>query len=513
MASNKAVGSAKVRVAHLPKPADSLNILNSLAAHVAVLDPDGTILLTNEVWNRFARENGKPPLQAVGPGANYLDVCARAARAGAPGAQAILAGVKDVLEGRRDSFTVEYPCDSPTEPRWFTLSVTPLAGRNGGAVTSHHDITRQKLADTNEELRRHQQEIKALLDNSPDVIVRLDREARYAYVNAMTARVVGLPPEAFHGKTPGEVGLPGDLCELWARTFRDVFDSGVSRTIEFAYPSTTSDPETVWEERAVPEFAADGSVQSVLMIGRDVTERKKMALAAETQAREIRALAARLLFVEEEERRRIARELHDNLIQQLALLALETGGLVAEVPPPDIARNRLREIQTRVARVTDEVRYIAYKLHPSILDDLGLVMALKALCHEYGTRRPVNVRFLHGRAPLVMPIEVASCLYRIAQESLNNIAKYAWAKHVTVRLLARGQELLLSIKDDGVGFDTAAVRGKGRLGLVSMAERAMLIDAKFSVESTPGHGTRVAVTVALPCDGRSDAGPWRRRSI
>ena len=127
---------------------------------------------------------------------------------------------------------MEYSCDSPTERRWFIMNVTSLGGAKGGAVTSHMDITRHKLADIDDEMRRHQQEIKVLLDNSPDAFVRLDREGRFSYVNAITARVAGLPPQEFLGKTAREVGLPENLCDLWARTFRAVLDSGRPQSIE-----------------------------------------------------------------------------------------------------------------------------------------------------------------------------------------------------------------------------------------------------------------------------------------
>ena len=115
MAKKKAASKfAKIPAARFPKHSDGYAILNSLVGHVAVLDPDGTILFTNEPWNRFARENGNPSLRTVGPGANYLEICRRAVSDGVPGAQVILSGIQAVLEGKRNRFTIEYPCDLPT---------------------------------------------------------------------------------------------------------------------------------------------------------------------------------------------------------------------------------------------------------------------------------------------------------------------------------------------------------------------------------------------------------------
>jgi len=235
----------------------------------------------------------------------------------------------------------------------------------------------------------------------------------------------------------------------------------------------------------------------VLVIGRDITERKHLEKATGTHGAEIRALAARLLTVAEEERRRVSRELHDNLVQQLASLAFDVGGLAADIPSPEHTRIRLQSLQSRVVKVSEEARHIAYELHPSVVDDLGLVISLKALCDKFAAEHDLIVEFKDDSLPRPIPQQVGSGLYRIAQESLQNTANHAHAKHVTVHLIQREQELRLSIEDDGAGFDPMSVKGKGRLGLVSMEERARLLNAELSIESKPGHGARVVVTVPL----------------
>jgi signal transduction histidine kinase len=226
--------------------------------------------------------------------------------------------------------------------------------------------------------------------------------------------------------------------------------------------------------------------------------------AARTEGAENQTLLARLLSVEEDERRRISRELHDNLVQQLASLAIDAGGLAADTSPTNGIRTGVQALQARIFTASEEARHIAYQLHPSILDDLGLMISLRTLCLQFAEKEDILVEFETGPLPLAIPLQVASAFYRIAQESLHNVAKYARAKHVKVKLVPLERGLRLSVVDDGIGFDPAVAMHKGRLGLISMEERARLIDAAFSIESQPDHGTRIAVTCpALNASGQA----------
>ena len=363
------------------------------------------------------------------------------------------------------------------------------------AVAFINDITERKR--TEEALRQREQEVSTLLDGTPDVILRLDRQFRFTYVNAKTASVAGIPREAFIGKTSAELGLPQDLIDLWMIRTRQTFETGQPDTLEFSYPSPGG--PTDWEERFIPESAPDGSVESVLVIGRDVTERKRLERIAETNRQEIRALSASLLTAQEEERRRVSRELHDQICQQLASLAFDIGGLVADPPGPEDARVRLKALQARVVKASDETRHIAYQLHPSMLDDLGVVASLRSLCKEFSERAPdIELTFTGDAVPgTSVPREVTSCVYRIAQESLQNIAKHAHAKHVSVVFTLQGRAITLTIADDGAGFDLEAIRGRGGSGLIGMEERARLVNGKLTIASRPGHGARIALEVPL----------------
>jgi signal transduction histidine kinase len=207
----------------------------------------------------------------------------------------------------------------------------------------------------------------------------------------------------------------------------------------------------------------------------------------------VRKLAGQLLTAQEEERRRIAREMHDDLTQRIAVLAIEAGKLEQAVDSTDVLSCKLGEIKDQLIELSQDVHSLSRQLHPSILDDLGLVEALRSECARFSQREEISVRYTPQDIPPGIPKDVALCLYRIAQEGLRNIAKHSAAKEARVSLAATDDSILLSIEDSGVGFDSSQSQGKSGLGLVSMKERARLIGGEFSVRSEPGNGTLVEV--------------------
>ena len=286
----------------------------------------------------------------------------------------------------------------------------------------------------------------------------------------------------------------------WTPPWTRRFETGEVGTIEFVYPGSGGGSPAAFEERIIPEIAPDGSVKSLLVIAHDVTERRRLEKATAESRDEIRALAGRLLTAQEEERTRVSRELHDSICQQMASIAIEVGGLVAGSLPGDVKR-RLRTLQGRVVQASDETRRIAHELHPSILDDLGVAPSVGSLCKEASKRLKVPVKFTHNIVAGSIPRTIGTCLYRVAQESLGNVAKHARAKHVSVELKAQEGRVTLLVSDDGVGFEPGSVRGRGTLGLVGMAERAQAVDGKLSIESKPQRGTRITLEIPLPTEG------------
>lgn len=231
----------------------------------------------------------------------------------------------------------------------------------------------------------------------------------------------------------------------------------------------------------------------------EVAERMQTEQSLESSRQELQKLASRLLRVQEEERRRISRDLHDDVNQRLALLAMEIEGLERQLSSSPVQVGRaVRAIQDRVVELSEDVRHLAYQFHPSILDDLGLPIALQRLVDDFSVRSNVRGSFSHMNIPEVVPQEIATCLYRVAQESLNNVVRHAAASRVDVELMRSRFELTVTITDDGVGFDSESPQcGEHGLGLLSMKERVALVHGALQIISAVGRGTRVQVVVPV----------------
>jgi signal transduction histidine kinase len=223
----------------------------------------------------------------------------------------------------------------------------------------------------------------------------------------------------------------------------------------------------------------------------------------------LRALTGRLIEAQEVERRRLARELHDGLNQQLALLAVELGMLARQVPENAATiRDQLLNLGDRAKRFCDDLRHMTHQLHPAALEHLGLVSALRSHCAEFSRHEGMRVWFDVSAEVRSTNSDVAVCLYRIAQEAIRNAAKHSHAKEAWVEIGQHGHAIRLSIVDKGVGFDLRTLKMGPGLGLVSMRERVELISGSLTIKSAPGEGT--CVEVRVPAVSRRQMNSKRR---
>jgi len=257
-----------------------------------------------------------------------------------------------------------------------------------------------------------------------------------------------------------------------------------------------------------PYFKPNGEPDRLLGVSIDITKRKIMEeklreseVILRNNQKDLQKLAGRLISVKEEELRRLSRELHDDLTQRLAVLAIEAGKLELQMNdneqtlPESI--QRISGIKEQLIKVSEDVHRISRQLHPTILEDLGLVRAIESECASLGQRENVEIIFTNEDVPDGLPNDVPLCLYRILQESLNNCICHSGANRCKVALKGSDNAITLAVEDKGAGFDPAEVRDKPGLGLSSMRERVQLVGGHFTVNTEPGSGTSVHVSIPL----------------
>jgi signal transduction histidine kinase len=222
---------------------------------------------------------------------------------------------------------------------------------------------------------------------------------------------------------------------------------------------------------------------------------------------QIRDLAGQLIFAQEVERTRIARDLHDDACQEVAAITVDVSNLRqknADVQDADV-QQALLSVQRRMARVAEGLRLLSHDLHPNLLKHAGLAAALESHCTEFERQYHIHVSFhAEGQVEPENPVVMLS-LFRIAQEALRNAVRHGQAQEIALSLSQQGDSLMLSITDDGWGFDPGGVRNNGGLGLVSIEERARLVKGQVTIHSGPQQGTTIAVRIPLEAGTLHDA--------
>jgi PAS domain S-box-containing protein len=241
-------------------------------------------------------------------------------------------------------------------------------------------------------------------------------------------------------------------------------------------------------DSVVPWYERGGQAAGYVASAADVSARKHMEDM-------LRDSSGRLIAAQEEERRRIARELHDDVSQRLALLSLELDHLGLGSPAESNAE-RCKALSRSAAEIATDLHRISHRLHPTRLEALGLVAAIGGFCQELWTQHHLQVRFTHEAVPRAAPGDVALCLYRIVQEALQNVIKHSGVMEAEVHLAGSANELALRVSDPGEGFTPERSEGVG-LGLLSMRERVHSLGGEIVIQTAAGRGTRIGVRVGL----------------
>jgi len=370
-----------------------------------------------------------------------------------------------------------------------------VAGRIIRLRGTAQDITQRKLVEvalreSDERLRLAAQAGRMYAfdwDVATDVVIR----------SSESTRILGLPGEPT-GITLQQILTsvhPEDRANFMSSIAELTPESPITR---ISFRLLRLDGSAVWLERSGHAFF-DKQNRIVRMVGMvaDITERK---LAEEALSK----VGGRLIEAHEEERSRIARDLHDDVGQRLALLINDIDGLEKDLPNSAVAiRRRIQELGKRTSEIGVEIQAMSHRLHSSKLQYLGIVAAAKSFCQEFSDQQKVEINFTHVDIPPAVPEEISLCLFRILQEALQNAAKHSGVRHFDVQLRGLSDGIHLTVRDSGLGFDPETSMNNRGLGLISMQERANLVKGTLSIESQPGIGTTIHVRVPLKQESSS----------
>jgi len=365
----------------------------------------------------------------------------------------------------------------------------------------HHDADRvEKRLELEAlilELRKAEARLASGAELAGLAFYEVDFGERVAYVDDRFRDVCGVPAEQQHGLQTLEywrVHLHPDDRPRVLEKREQLHDGRLERvSIEYRYLHQVRGE--IWIRHLASVGRRDATGRAVVTYGvlHDVTERKRAD-------DELSTLSRRLIQAHEDERALLARELHDDLTQRLAVLAIDVGR--AELSATDVSQaNRLRGVREGLARLSEDVHSLAYQLHPSVLAELGLAEALRTACERFGRRGQVALSVNLDPVPDGIGRDAALCLFRVAQEALNNVALHAGAHAASLTLRSTAGGVQLTVRDDGIGFDPASPGARRSLGLASMRERVLLVNGTLDIESAPGRGTNIIARV--PAGGMS----------
>jgi PAS domain S-box-containing protein len=350
------------------------------------------------------------------------------------------------------------------------------------------DITEQK--HTEWEIRAREARLEAAAELAGLGFYDIDFVEGRIFVDERFRDLWGMPPEGLPGLQVVDFWLdrvhPDDrprVVDLRRQMHSEGLDRG-SLEYRFLHPHRGER----WLQHVSTVAGRDRASGRIRTFGiiRDITESKRAE-------EELSTLSRHLIQAQEAERALIARDLHDDVTQRMAVLAIELGR--AESARGGARAETLKSVREGLVRLSEDIHSIAYQLHPSVLEELGLAEALRAECERKGRRGGIDVALDLDPVPAAVGKDATLCLYRVAQEALNNVARHARAHTVSLVLRQVDGGLLLAVRDDGAGFDPGEPRARGSLGLVSMRERLRLVNGTLDIESAPGRGTVIVAWV------------------
>jgi PAS domain S-box-containing protein len=371
-----------------------------------------------------------------------------------------------------------------------SLTISLLKDASGkivGFSSIARDISERKRAE--ETLKESELRFRLLADTAPVLIWMSGTDKLCTYFNKPWLEFTGRSIDAERGNGWTERVHVDDL-----RRCMDTYTQAFDRHEEFRmeYRLRRHDGEYRWlVDIGVPRFNQDHSFAGYIGSCIDVTEGKQAEQA-------LTGMSRKLVEAHEQERTRIGRDLHDDIVQRLALLAVELDGVQKDVPVSanELAK-RIDDLRNQATQITNDVQLLSHELHSSKLEYLGIVGAIKIFCREFGERQRLEIDFHSHDLPASLPTELSLSLFRVLQEALRNATKHSGVKNFEVRLWGSAGEIHLTVNDLGAGFEAEAAMKSTGLGLTSMRERLRLVGGELSINSQPKRGTTIHARVPI----------------
>ena len=395
--------------------------------------------------------------------------------------------------------------------RWWSLSIRPYRTADhridGAVLTFTETDTIQKALHASDKARRY---ADAIIETVREPLLILTPELKVDRANASFYEFFRVDAGQVEGRQLFDLGNGEWRISQLQSQLEDILPKQLSFSDFEVRPAFPEIGTRIMLLNARQLNKEDNEADAILLAFEDITSRREHEEAArrafaetsrelDRTKEELRKLALSLMSVREEEDRHIARELHDDFSQRLAYLTImfeqfRLGPLGQKYP--ELAES-FAAFQQRAFDLANDIRSLSHRMHPAILEDLGLVAALKSLAEEARAVRSADVTFTSENVPASLSTSCAHALYRIAQQALGNAAKYAPEAPVSISVTVKATNLRLTVSDKGPGFDVSAARERGGLGLINMQERAHAAGGHLKIQSRPGQGTEISAEIPL----------------
>lgn len=390
------------------------------------------------------------------------------------------------------------------EYRWFLVRTVPLRDGQGnivkwyGTSTDIEDRRRaeEEIRSTKEKLQEREELLATIFEHAPIGIAITDMDARYLRANPRFLEIVGYTAEELYRLTGWDLLYKDDVEAN--RKLRDELFAGAREDYSWERRYIRKGGEVIWGRNTVTLIRdAAGAPRYAIALVEDVSQRKLVDAAIQATGEKLQALTRRLVELQEDERRDIARELHDRVGQTLTAMRINMDMIRTRLGEHDdpLIRSRNDDSLELIDSAFKAVENVMYELRPPMIDEYGLVAPLQWYARKFAERTGLHVEIRGDEGWRCGP-EVELALFRIAQEALNNVARHAQARNAVIELREVGPDIVFTIEDDGVGFDRDTDRAAGRgYGLVTMRERSQAVGGKFEAHFEKGKGTRITVQV------------------